>query len=446
MKQSFQKYIYSALGVLLVLSFAFGSYHYRKAEKLEIMVENDYNRAFHELVNYVDDIEVLLHKGMLVSSPSQMATISSELFRQTSAAKACLGQLPLSEVQMENTEKFLSQIGDYTYLLSQNSINNEQVSQEDYKNLASLGEYAQKLNQELLKMEDEIYAGTLRFDALSKKSNASVAYAASDYLSGFQSVEKEFQEYPSLIYDGPFSEHIESMNPLMTENAPMVSGEEALKKARDFLGIPELSQNGESQNTVLDSYSFTASYDGRDVIAAFTKKGAYPLYFLINREIGEETIPVENAISIAAEYLKTHGFSSMTESYYDKSGGIATINFAYVQDDVICYSDLIKVRIAMDTGEVVGFESKGYLMTHTQRKLPAIKLSEAEAREKINSHLSVDSVRLALIPKDSKREVLCYECKGHFSDRNYLIYINAENGREEKILMLLESPEGILTI
>ena len=44
------------------------------------------------------------------------------------------------------------------------------------------------------------------------------------------------------------------------------------------------------------------------------------------------------------------------------------------------------------------------------------------------------------------REVLCYEFKGVFNDKNFLIYVNTENGREEEIFLLIESEEGILTV
>ena len=447
MEQKTHRKIYALMTSLFVMAVIFGFYQYKISQKLKQTVENQYNRAFHELVNYVDDIDVLLHKGMLVSSPSQMATISSELFRQTSAAKACLGQLPISEVQMENTEKFLSQIGDYTYLLSQNTINNEVITEEDYQNLSSLGEYSSNLSAQLMKLEEEVYAGNLHFDAMQKQSELSVAQAAGgDMLSGFQDVEKEFQEYPSLIYDGPFSEHIETLNPVFLEGKKIISQADALKKAKQFLGTENVTSSGESQNTVLDTYSFCTSENGRETCLSLSKAGGYPLYYLINREIGEETISVEDAIAKAGAYLENLGFSSMKHSYYDCSGGVACVNFAYEQDGTLCYSDLIKVKVALDNGEIVGLETKGYLMAHQKRTLPAAKLTAEDARGKINSHLQIDSLKLTLIPKDSKREVLCYECHGSFSGKNYLIYINAENGREEKILMLLESENGILTI
>lgn len=452
MDKTTNKYLYWIIALLVIAAAIIGGYEYRRASAMKIYVENNYSRAFHELVDYVDDIDAYLQKSMLVSSPAQAASISSELFRETTAAKACLAQLPISQVQLEKTEKFLSQIGDYTYLLSQKAINGEEITDEDYKNLESLADYSAVLKKELLDMQQEIYAGDIDFGDIKRSADKHLSTAAEaagkDMLSSFENVEKQFQEYPALIYDGPFSEHIERINPVMTENAKLFGSDEVFAAAKKFLGdhAAGLVQDGESENTPLASYLFRADNENESLYAAFVKKGAYPLYFLINREIGEEKISVEDAISAAEDYLSKKGFPSMKESYYDKSGSVATINFAYKQGNVVCYSDLIKIKVALDNGEIIGFESNGYLTNHKQREIPVPKLSEEDARNKISKRLSIDKVSLAIIPKDNKTEVFCYEIKGTHKDKNFLIYINAENGREEEVMLLLETEEGILTI
>ena len=268
-----KKYICWLSSVIIISLGIWGLSERDRAKKLEIKVENNYNRAFHELVNYVDDIDTLLQKSMLVSSPSQMASISSELFRQTSAAKACLGQLPISEIQLENTEKFLSQIGDYTYVLSQNVINNAQITDTDYNNLSSLGDYANTLNEKLLAMQNDVYEGNINFGTIKKESKKYLQTAhAEGVLNNFEGVEKEFQEYPSLIYDGPFSEHIESIKPAMVENAKDIPADKALEIAKEFLGEKgkNLNLKGDSQNNKLPSYSFSSGTDESEIYIAIT--------------------------------------------------------------------------------------------------------------------------------------------------------------------------------
>ncbi len=442
---------YIVLALVILGLAAWGFTQYRQIRNLKIRVENNYNRAFHELVDYVDDIDTLLQKSMLVSSPAQLSTISSELFRETSAAKACLGQLPISEIQLENTEKFLSQIGDFTYVLSQNVIYDEQISEEDYQNLESLGEYAKSLNKNLTDMQADVYNGTINFGTIAEKGVkhlTNTAEAASSDLSGFETVEQEFQEYPALIYDGPFSEHIENAKPALLEHEQELSAEEAKNLAQLFLGEKgnNLTENGASENSNMDFYSFRSSDENHEITISMTKKGGHVLYYLDNRATGPEQLNFDQAIQQARQFLNAHGYTNLKESYYEKTNGVATINFAYEQGGVICYSDLIKVKVALDDGEILGLEAKGYIMNHKQRELNTPAITEQEAKAVINKHLAVEDGKLALIPKVSLREVLCYEFTGNYNGSNFIIYINAENAREEKILMLIESEDGILTV
>ena len=228
-----------------------------------------------------------------------------------------------------------------------------------------------------------------------------------------------------------------------------ISKETALAVAKKFLGDKgrNLVYETESANNILPSYSFVGQNDNGNVInIAITKKGGFPVYFTENRETGEEKLELSEAVQKAREFLYSRGYVSLKESYYEKGNGVATVNFAYEQGGVICYSDLIKVKVALDNGEILGTEMHGYIMNHKYRDFPTAALSEIDARGKINSHLNVEKSNMALIPKDGETEKLCYEFTGTHNGRHFIIYINAENGCEEEILMLIESENGVLTM
>ncbi len=422
----------------------------KTASALEISVENSYNRAFYELVDYIDNIDVQLTKAQLVKTPSQLASISNDIFSEAAEAKSCLGQLPTTQVSLENTSKFLSQVGDYTYVLSQAMIKGEEISEEEYETLAQLNSFSSSLKDNLREIQDKLYSGEIKISDLNNKSDSKNTVHADDdgILSSLENVEKAFDEYPSLIYDGPFSEHIVNQKPKMLENKDEISKEDALKKAKEFLG--DRGQNlkfiNESNNNDIPAYTFGISTKTDQISVSVTKKGGYVLYFLDSVTVENPVLDVPSATEKAMEFLESKGIYDMVSSYYEKSNNIATINFAYSQDGVICYSDLIKVKIALDSGEVVGFEAKGYLTSHTERQLSQPSISKEEAKEYVSTSLEVNHSGLALIPKDSLEEVLCYEFKGNFQDRNFIVYINAQNGNEEEILLLIESEEGILTV
>ncbi len=440
--------IYSVLGIVLVIMAVMWYRCAVNKDKLDTSLANSYDRAFFELSDYVSDIDVLLTKAQLASTPSQMASISNEIFMQAAEAKSCFGQLPQENVNLEKTAKFLSQVGDYTYVLSQNMINGQDISQEEYTTLAKLNDYAGELGKRLSEIESRIYNGEVSFNTASGINIISRALAADDIFADLENVEKSFEGYPSLIYDGPFSEHIENVESQMLKSAPDISKKEALKKAKEFIGekADGLEFETEMTNTAIECYVFSKNTEAEQMTVTVTKKGGYILYFLDSREVRKSSYDREAATAVAHKYLTEHGFSDMTSSYYEITDNTATINFAYSQNGVKMYSDLIKVRVALDTGEVTGIECKGYLMNHRDRGEQRAVLSESEARGCVSTHLSVNAVSLSVIPKDSMREVLCYEFHGTYKDKNFIIYINAENGREEEILLLIESETGILTV
>ena len=436
--------IYSILGVALVLVSIFAVYQYNKSKNLQISLDNQYARSFYEMTEYIGNIETDLRKSMLVSSPSQLASLSGNIYRMSNSAKACLGALPTSTIQLDNTSKFLSQVGDYTYVLAQNAIKGEKISEEQYKSLSDLTQYAAQLNTALNKTRTAVENGDIKF---SLKSGIYTVHAADDIFASLENVETSFNEYPSLIYDGPFSEHIENAQSPMLSKATEITLDEAKRRACEFLKLPaeQIIYESDSQNTAMDAYNFYADSDSREYIS-ITKKGGLVLYYLKNRDVKKENIGFDEAIRLAGEFMQQNGFYSMEKSYYEKLDGIAVINFAYMQDGIKCYSDLIKIKVALDDGEILGMETGGYLMNHQIRDIEPPTISMETAKSKLNPHLTFQSVNVALIPKDNLEEVLCYEFHGNFEGRNYIIYINAFNGNEEKILMLIESENGILTI
>ena len=90
-------------------------------------------------------------------------------------------------------------------------------------------------------------------------------------------------------------------------------------------------------------------------------------------------------------------------------------------------------------------ETTGYLNNHTERTIETPAISMEEAKSSLNKNLEITSEGLAIIPTQWKTEIFCYEFKGKVDDTDFLVYINCETGEEEDILVIIETPDGILT-
>ena len=229
-----------------------------------------------------------------------------------------------------------------------------------------------------------------------------------------------------------------------------ISEEEAKQKVKDFLydkKITEITSLEETQNTTISTYNFNVKTENNSTITiSVSKKGAFVVYSNCNRDIADQILNYEEANKKGKEFLDKVGIKNMEETYYLNENGILTINYAYVQENVIMYPDLIKVKVALDNGEILGFESTGYLNNHTERQISKNIITKEEAKKTLNKRLNIQSERLAIIPTEYKTEILCYEFKGKVEDREFIVYINAETGIEEDILVIYNTPNGVLTM
>ena len=115
---------------------------------------------------------------------------------------------------------------------------------------------------------------------------------------------------------------------------------------------------------------------------------------------------MDKAKAAGIKFLREKGFEGMEENYYLKEDNTATINYAFRQDDVTMYPDLIKLKIALDNGEVVGMEARQYLMNHTEREIPEPAVSMEEARKKLNEDMEVYSSDWRTSPRITGRDLL----------------------------------------
>ncbi|NMA67585.1 MAG: germination protein YpeB, partial [Clostridiaceae bacterium] len=261
-----------------------------------------------------------------------------------------------------------------------------------------------------------------------------------------------FSEMPTLIYDGPFSEHMQNRKALGLKGNQVTEGQ-AIDNLGKFFGkqnINNVTKVADNKNGIIDTYNFRVELANRKdhsvVEADVSMKGGHVIWYLFNRPVAEAKVNIDQAKEIGSKFLQDRGFSNMKDTYYLETNGVATINYAYTANGITYYSDLIKVKVALDNGEVVGFEAKGYYMNHTERDFEGPKISQAEARSKVIRGEEIKDSGLALIPTNYGTEILCYEFIGKLQDKDFLIYINAYTGAEEEILLIINSEEGILTM
>lgn len=444
-------HMFSIICVLLIIVAILGIILYKKQREYRQASENSYNMAFFDLVDYVENVENYLAKSLISSTPEHGAETLTNLWREANLAQVYLSRIPIESQELEKTARFLNQVSDYSYSLSRKNIYRESLSQDDLNNLKQLHSYSVELENTLNQLSEDLNNGRFEWEELTKKGTSAFAQQVDNISKeSFSNIEENFHQYDGLIYDGAFSEHLTNAEKkgLIGED---ISEEDAKNKVYEFIGsdnIKEVNNLGFSENATIPSYNFSVRDNNENNInITISKKGGHVVSMNSDRDVNSEIISQDEANQKGKEYLSEKGYSNMKETYYLKQDGIVTINYAYTQKNVVMYPDLIKVKVALDNGEILGIETTGYLNNHVEtRDISNVKISKDVAKKTLNKDLQIGSEGLAVIPTEWKTEILCYEFKGKVEDREFLVYINADNGREEDILMITNTPNGTLTM
>lgn len=418
----------------------------RENADADLFYESTYLRAVEDLSQATENITNTLSKELCAGTSQMQSKLSAKLLSDAATAKASLSQLPVSELSLANTNKFLSQVGNYAVYLSEKSADGEQISQKEYDNLKLLYEYSAKLSDNMWTIEQMLSAGRISpQEVVLSLQQADISNSdVPSVTDGFLEFEEGFENYPTLIYDGPFSDHLMNKTPKLLKGLEEISEGGAKAVAARSLGVTvDALKRLSDEEGNMPSYYF--STDTASV--CITKRGGLIAYMLKSRNPSVSNISAKDAISKADKYLDRLDIDDMAVTYYETLGNVCTINYAYVQDNVTMYSDLIKVKVALDNGEILGFDARGFISSHHERELSSPKLTKAQAGRSVSEHLSIESVRLCVIPLKDTTEGYCYEFKCKSSDgRQVLVYIDCMTGKELEILMLYESEGGVLAM
>lgn len=423
---------------------------YNLANTYRTTIQYTYQRSLGELSDYFTSIKSTLTKGVYANTAPQQYGLASKLMVEAEGAKNALSQLPVSQSESENIQKYLTQVSDFASFTIGMLARDEELSSDNISSMEKLVEYADIVAPQIEELSVRFGDGSEEIGRIvtlnSNIIDDNTAENKTEFDNSFVSISESFADYPSLIYDGPFADSVQNKKPKQTANAQKCTVAEARKAIAEFADIDESKvKYKEIRQGALPVYVFELE----GFYGTVTVKGCYvcEMYFTNNTETENQNIDYETALDSAYQFFDKNQIHNMEENYYALQNGIFTINFAYKESQTTCYGDLIKVGISKADGRVVSYNAYNYIMNHYERNVGSAKLSKQQALQNVSQQLTVVSSKKALIPLANGKEVLCYEftCTGKNAE-NVLVYINGETGLEEQIFILLQSDGGSLVI
>jgi len=417
----------------------------RRARETERQLEAGWRRSFAALSSDVSQISTALEKCLYASSPMLVGSACAEISARAQEAQLNMGELPFSGLLLERTSGFLGRLGDYSRVLARSAYAGLPGDPER-ENLLALAEAAQSLDRGLTELQSQLEQGMVSIRQLAAEQER-VEDSLPDLGSGMQELEDEFPELPTLIYDGPYSESVDTGTARALDGLPEMGEQDAVWAAVSFAGVGRNSVRSLGRcEGKLPCYLLTASRDGRELTLRVTVRGGRVLDLVDAGTTEKADLSLEEARQRAADFLRSHGYTDLRESYWRREGNTVLVNYAALQGETVCYPDLVKVRVELEKGNIVGFDAEGYLLNHSLRDLGE-PIGREEAASRLSPGLTVLSDGLAVIPTEGKGERYCREflCQTG-SGRKCLVYVDAVTGEEAKLLLLLEDEDGTLTV
>ncbi|PYZ98444.1 germination protein YpeB [Alteribacter lacisalsi] len=430
-----------ALLAVAVLGTGYWGYlEHQEKNAVLIQAENNYQRAFHELSYDLDHLHDELGSTLAMNSKERLSPSLTDVWRITSEAQSDLGQLPMSLMPFSKTEEFLHKIGEFSYRNSVRDLEQEPLTEKEYDQLKTLYSQSGEIQNEMRKVQAMVLKEDLKWMDVELAMAAQDGPGDNAIIDGFEIIDEKAGQFSESDFgpnaggvsknDEDIADRVKDLEEIDEEEAVEIAGE-FLDRDKDF----EVEIDTTGDGLAYKAYSLTIEDpdDGHDINMDITKKGGKVLWLLEDRQIETSEISLYDASEKAGKFLEKNGFESMAlvdSRQYENTG---VFNFAHMQDDIRVYSDAVVIEIALDNGDVIGYEGFDYIANHGQKKPAELSLSEEEAREELNPSLEIMEHHLAIIENELEEEVLCHEFFGTIDDDTYRIFINAANGREERV-------------
>ena len=434
MRKGWRRLIWAALGLGLVAALVKLGESREALEARQAAERTRIENLYHRIDDDLNDVDVSLSKLGAAASPRQTVLLLGDVWRATGSAGAAMALLPLSHADSCDMSQFVTRCGDYAHALMGRVLQGRALTNEDRRQLQDMRTACAQIRQ------------------VAGEAIESGDYVAADAVDGgcYDQTQSEaaISEYPTLIYDGPFSESGENQAPKADPGERITAQQAQAAAQRLFPG-----EVGEPVYVAgaLPVYEFTVdTADRGQVSLSLTERGGQLLSFMAS-PTGDKNDPPSDEESArlkesALSFLRELGVEDPAAAYAQYYQGVAVLNFAPRQEGVILYSDLVKVYLDRDTGEVMGLDARNYRLNHRARELPRPQITEKQAAEYVSDSLQIEHADLALMPLTQRTEVLCYEFKATRDGTFYIVYINALTGEEEQIFEVINSEEGDLVV
>jgi spore germination protein len=439
---------YLVLSVALVGALVFGSYQTQTKNRLALDNENKYMSAFHKLKWTSENIEERTSRLMATNDRSLQESLLSDLRVFSAQAVEHMSVLPLINTNTPRIQNFLNTLRERSDLFHDKINRGGTLSSADWTQLQELRRQSVFFESELSNMLGLVGGGMIRWrDTVRVTGPAQTGNAVTPITRSVVQLDKALAPPP-----GEQQAEAPQPSPLAlprVDPGPLVDDARAIAAVKQFVDMPLKGEpviTGRSdpadQNHEFSLFFINgAKANGTPLNFGVSIHGGHVIYMIDGRPVTEKRFKPTDLVTKARDMLRKWGYKTVEFVSMVENDGTLIIDFAPREKGVAVEVDRVKVSLAMDNGELVGFDAKNYWINRHDREFGQPKVTAAQAMQRVAPRVKpAGEPTLAIVADRMGKERLTWEVHGGIDDQHYRIYVDVISGEEVDVQRVVGDP------
>lgn len=389
--------------VLCYAVIVLGIFSYGKTtenKQLSYLLNGQYAKGMTDASEKLEELNVAVRKTLLFNESEGFDRARDDIWRLSADVKNAVGSLPLDRGFSNNWMNYLGRLGNYA-----KEADRLENKEEYHKAMTAASVNLREMADEWQVATRDLVGGQL---TVAGWQNQLDSVDANHDWEGMRDTVKQYTEsdFPLTASESDALKKKE----LQTLTDQEVTSEEAVERFKIL--FPEVSQSA----LVIENSQPDAPYpfyhirfaEGQSVgYIDITEKGGHVLSFLSERPFSKDVQSYEFIEKKAKKFLSDAGYSDavLEESRENDTSW----HFVFVRQepeyDARVFSDAIHLKVAKDTGGIIGLDAMEYIQKENLKKQPIVK---QDWQTFFRPHVEVVDERLAYVENDRMDQRLAY--------------------------------------
>lgn len=410
--------------VLVYTIAALSIFSYGKAtetKQLAHILSGQYAEKMSDASTKLEELDTAVQKTLLFNEQDGSAQARDDIWRLSSDIKSSVGSLPLDRSFSNTWMNYLGRLGNYA---------------KESERVGDQKEYHKVMNQaskNLRNMADEwevATAGMIDGEmSVSGWANQLESVDSDHDWAGMGDTVKKYTEsdFPLTASE---SDSMKKKD-LQTLVDKKITREEAIERFKTI--FPEVSNGSivvenSKPGSPYPFYHLRFAEDQSIGYIDITEKGGHVLSFLTERPFGKSILDFDVIQEKAEEFLSNSGYGDTV--FEEARENHTAWHFVYVRVEpeynAKVFSDVIHLKVAKDTGDIVGIDAMEYIQKEKTEKQKIVKMNW---KKFFHSNVNVMEEELAYVENDRLEQRLAH----------YLTVTMDDGGRVETFVVVIDA-------